>query len=247
MSNHIFFTDSFGCNYVLVEPQTFTMGDASGKDMRAGPSHEVEIIEPFFVAEMPCTQGLWNGVMSHNPAKHQSNLDSFFQPVESVSFHEVKEMIDLRNQRKDDSTFLGLKGVWRLPSEAEWECFTRAGTTSHWSFGDDEHELSSYGWYGANSGAKMHKVKSKKANPWNLFDVHGLVSEWCEDHWDDSYKTKRTQRPLQSHSNQRVIRGGSWFTDGTSTTSYHRSYADEAKKSDGIGFRFVWEPTEAMQ
>lgn len=247
MSDQIYITDSFGFNYVLIKPHSFMMGDASGKDLRASPSHEVEITEPFFVAETLCTQGLWNGLLHENPSKHQSDLNSFFQPVESVSFDEVKKMIDFRNQRADDSTFLGLKGVWRLPSEAEWECFARAGTTGSWSFGDDEHELSTYGWYGANSGAKLHKVKGKKANPWNLFDIHGLVSEWCEDKWNDSYNTRRTQIPYQANSNQRVVRGGSWFTDGTSTTSFHRSYALETKKSDGIGFRFVWEPTEAMQ
>jgi formylglycine-generating enzyme required for sulfatase activity len=244
---HIHFTDSFGCKYYLVEPQSFTVGDGTGRDLRASPSQECEIVEPFFVAETPFTQGMWVGLMNSNPSKHQEHIDSFYQPVESVSFDDVKALIQMRNEMNHDIEFLGLQGHWRLPSEVEWECFARAGSTSVWSFGDDEHELSSYAWYGANSGAKIQRVKMKKANAWNLFDIHGLISEWCEDHWDASYDKQRSQMPFRNQSDLRIIRGGSWFTDGTSTTCFHRSYAPQGKKSDGIGFRLVWEPKEAIQ
>jgi len=244
---HIHFTDSFGCKYYLVEPQSFGVGDRTGRDLRASPFQECEIVEPFFVAETPFTQGMWVGLMKSNPSKHQEHIDSFYQPVESVSFDDVKALIKMRNEMNHDMKFLGLQGYWRLPSEVEWECFARAGSTSAWSFGDDEHELSSYAWYGANSGAKIQRVKMKKSNAWNLYDVHGLISEWCEDHWDASYDRPRSQRPIRNDSSLRIIRGGSWFTDGTSTTSFHRSYAPQEKKSDGIGFRLVWEPKEAIQ
>jgi formylglycine-generating enzyme required for sulfatase activity len=244
---HIHFTDSFGCKYYLVEPQSFGVGDLTGRDLRASPFHECEIVEPFFVAETPFTQGMWVGLMKSNPSKHQEHIDSFYQPVESVSFDDVKALIKMRNEMNHDMKFLGLQGYWRLPSEVEWECFARSGSTSVWSFGDDEHELSSYAWYGANSGAKIQRVKMKKSNAWNLYDVHGLISEWCEDQWDASYERSRSQRPIRNDSSLRIIRGGSWFTDGTSTTSFHRSYAPQEKKSDGIGFRLVWEPKEAIQ
>jgi formylglycine-generating enzyme required for sulfatase activity len=244
---HIHFTDSFGCKYYLVEPQSFGVGDLTGRDLRASPFHECEIVEPFFVAETPFTQGMWVGLMKSNPSKHQEHIDSFYQPVESVSFDDVKALIKMRNEMNHDMKFLGLQGYWRLPSEIEWECFARSGSTSVWSFGDDEHELSSYAWYGANSGAKIQRVKMKKSNAWNLYDVHGLISEWCEDQWDASYERSRSQTPIRNDSSLRIIRGGSWFTDGTSTTSFHRSYAPQEKKSDGIGFRLVWEPKEAIQ
>ena len=230
--------------YYLVEPCTFEIGDLNNQDKRASPSHTVEIKDPFFVCEKLVTQGIWFEITGTNPSKHQHDVESFFRPVESVSYQDVLDFLEKLNERYSNTVYLGMKGNWRLPSEAEWECFARCGTTSTWSFGNDEFELSEFAWYGANSGASIKKTGLKKPNPWNIFDVHGLVAEWCRDYWSPSYAEPRTQLPHISQSTSRVIRGGSWFTDGTSTTSYHRSYADEDKRSDGIGLRLIWEPLE---
>lgn len=68
---------------------------------------------------------------------------------------------------------------YRLPTEHEWEWAARAGTTSRWSFGDDEEELDRHAWHRTNSDLKTHPVGQKEASPWGLYDVYGNVSEWC--------------------------------------------------------------------
>ena len=66
----------------------------------------------------------------------------------------------------------------RLPTEAEWEYACRAGTTTRFSFGDEVDEKL------ANFGHKVGRTTAKGKydhNQWEICDLHGNVSEWCED------------------------------------------------------------------
>ena len=81
--------------------------------------------------------------------------------------------------------------VYRLPSEAEWEYACRAGTTTRWSFGDDESQLKHYAWYSDNTcdvgECYPHRVGTKRANAWGLYDMHGNVWEWVQDMYSHNY------------------------------------------------------------
>jgi formylglycine-generating enzyme required for sulfatase activity len=83
--------------------------------------------------------------------------------------------------------------TYRLPSEAEWEYAARAGTTTIYSFGDNEAAaFGLYAWYVFDSGGKTHPVGEKKPNGFGLYDMHGVgvgaglqpqLLPGCADRW----------------------------------------------------------------
>jgi len=105
---------------------------------------------------------------------------------------------------------------YRLPTEAEWEYACRAGTTTPWSFGNDEKLAEVHTWFKPNSSATTHSVGMKKPNPWGLHDMHGNVAEWVSDAYGPYPNAMRTDprgpAPIPNEP-KAVIRGGSWADD----------------------------------
>ena len=115
------FTDQYGSSYRLVEPGTFVLGDVESTGRpNEQPACEVNITEPFFLAERPVTQAQWADIAGHNPSKFQEGWSAGLRPVENISMTDVESFLEALNQRDAETTHLGLKGRWRLPSEAEW-------------------------------------------------------------------------------------------------------------------------------
>ena len=221
------FTNEWGGSFVLIEPGSFLMGDENGSKFEK-PIRKVEITEPYFIGARPVTQVEWTSVMGDNPSKFNQGWSAGLRPVEKVSWLDCMSFISKLNEI-DQSEKLGLVGSWRLPTEAEWEFACRAGTTTKWFHSNQDFDLDEVGWHAGNSGATTREVGQKKANDWGLFDVHGLVGEWCSDMW-------------YNDNLRRIHRGGSWFTESDATRSAARSSANVDRCSDGIGFRLVWSP-----
>ena len=70
---------------------------------------------------------------------------------------------------------------YRMPTEAEWEYFCRAGTLTSRPFGESTEFLSRYGWTWLNSDNRIHTVGELLPNEFGLFDVLGNAWEWCQD------------------------------------------------------------------
>lgn len=240
-----YFDDAYGGRYILVEPGQFTMGERTGNRSEQ-PPHAVDISEPFFCGERPVSQLHWATIMGENPSQFQDGWAAGLRPVEQVSWHDVEGFLEKLNSIDSESQRLGMKGIWRLPTEAEWEYLARAGTSTRWSFGDRDGDLNEYGWHAGNSGASTREVGQKKANQWGFLDLHGQVSEWCQDSASPNYNlhTNSQLAFINLENLRRVHRGGSWFTESDSTRCSARGSANMNLRSDGIGFRLVWQPLE---
>lgn len=134
---------------------------------------------------------------------------------------------------------------FRLPTEAEWEYACRAGTTTHYSFGDDVAQLDDHAWFNrtAEKNGKIgsRPVATKRANPFGLFDMHGNVWERCEDYFDPKwYRNSPATDPVGPPiGSNRMVRGGGWhYYDLHARCAYRNNYAPTARTAS-TGFRVV--------
>ena len=131
-----------------------------------------------------------------------------------------------------------------MPTEAEWEYASRAGSTNRFSYGDDPGytQLANYAWYNANSGSTTHAVGGKLPNRWGLFDMSGNVWEWCSDGYGNYPGGSVTDPQGPSSGSYRVLRGGGWNIGGEQCRSAYRRYSLPSGRGYGIGFRVVLAP-----
>jgi len=146
----------------------------------------------------------------------------------------------------------------RLPTEAEFEYATRAGTqTTYWwgnstpgtrkvaNVADEFLNEKDPGWVimeGYNDGyERTAPVGSFEPNPFHLFDMTGNVSEWTADWFDADYygKGKSPDRNPTgpSRGQYRVARGGSWSDGPDYVRSAYRLRDTPPNRNDDIGFR----------
>ena len=133
-----------------------------------------------------------------------------------------------------------------MPTEAQWEYACRAGSKTRYCFGDDASKLDEYAWYGQVSGGKTHPVGEKKPNAWGLYDMHGNVSELCQDWYDDAYYAKSpTDDPTGPPTGScRVGRGGSWFDDARYCRSAYRGGHGPGDRDYDLGLRVSLVPAD---
>lgn len=205
------------------------------------PVHPVILTRPFYMATTEVTVGQFkrfveatgykttaetsgSGIVGFDPLddeKRDRPVRSFLQdpkytwmapgfdqndshPVVGVSYRDAKQYCRWLSDQEN--------ATYRLPTEAEWECVCRAGTTTPFSFGADYRgiihrhaNLGNVELEKAFPGRVMLQwlvdiendpddgnvftasVGSYEPNPWGLHDLHGNVWEWCEDNYLDTF------------------------------------------------------------
>ena len=135
--------------------------------------------------------------------------------------------------------------AYRLPTEAEWEFACRAGTTTTYSFGEDESLLSRYAWTKDTGGHTTHPAGSKLPNPFGLHDMHGNVVECCSDRYAPypSGGGAVTDPTGADSGSWRVGRGGSWFYGAGSCRSASRGRGIPSDRLNRNGFRVACVPS----
>ena len=186
------------------------------------------------------TQAQCENIMGENPS-HFKGED---RPVETVSWNDAQAFLKKLNANPSHSPLNqgGQRGVFRLPSEAEWEYAARAGTQTAYAFGDDPNQLGKYAWFDDNSGNETHSLGQKKPNGFGLYDMHGNVWEWVADTWHDNYTGAPNDGSIWGKlgdKKAKVLRGGSWNYNPNNCRSAHRNRPGPDLRDSSIGARVV--------
>jgi len=240
------FKNSIGMEFVRIPSGTFMMGSPINEKDRSldeGPQHRVTISRDFYMGKYEVTQGQWKEVMGNNPSGFSDCGNDC--PVENVSWDDAQEFIKKLNA--------GGEGIYRLPSEAEWEYAARAGTTTPFGIGNGNNLSSNEANFNGNfpygnaaKGKYLEKTISVgrySSNAWGLYDMHGNVWEWVQDWYSkDYYAGSPAVSPTgPSVAARRVTRGGGWFENGNNLRSAFRESYTPSNRLNGLGFRLIKE------
>ena len=256
-------TEETGLVFVLIPGGKFWMGaqnkpGAQNHDPQAasdeGPVHQVEL-SAYFLSKYEMTQGQWARIAATNPSYYKPPgglAPSLLHPVEQVSWPMCFDLLE----------DLGLS----LPSEAQWECGARGGTSTAWWTGQERESLRGKvnladqtakkagahwsainDWPDLEDGSVAHcAVGQYSANSFGLHEVAGNVWEWCLDGFDQGFygkKSGKDPRSPWSGSSSRVIRGGSFNDAASNARSANRSRHPPGFRDSNLGLR----PSRALR
>lgn len=162
--------------------------------------------------------------------------DKMDHPVTCICFHDIEAYC-----------------AWakvRLPTLDEWEVATRAGSSTHYFWGNSRKPLKQYAnvWHGrdhlvadtADPWLRTSPVGTYAPNPWGLYDVYGNIFEFCADrpnYWaEDSLFA--------------CARGGSWWCSFASCSFFNSTDIGKVRKVasfSNLGFRVVELPHSGTQ
>lgn len=223
-----------------IEPGCFLMGSEDFEPERCpdeGPRHEVHIENGFHMGVSPVTQCQWTSVMGTQPWDGAPCVRNHpDHPAVCISREDARQFLKTVTRNG------GGKGIFRLPSEAEWEYACRAGAQTPWHFGDDEWRLDDYGWYFWNAwhvGLQYAQpVARKRPNAWGLYDMHGNVWEWCANRYAPYAAGVPSTAPTDG--SYYAVRGGDFNRGAPDARSAVRAAHLPQTRSSLIGFRVVY-------
>lgn len=232
---------------VSIPAGKFTMGCVKGRDDTVDggchsdekPSREVKIAA-FQLAKTVVTNQQYNCCVEAGACKKSENYNGAIfsepnHPVKGVSWHDAQSYVQWLSKETGKP--------YRLPSEAEWEYAARAGSKTAYPWGNQpSHDFMNYdGMQGKGRWEYTSPVASFPANAFGLYDMHGNVWEWVQDHWYDDYQgAPRDGRAWEfSGCVIRVVRGGSWFDGGGNCRSAFRYFYHASRRDSGCGFRLA--------
>jgi formylglycine-generating enzyme required for sulfatase activity len=249
------FKTKSGIEVVSIPAGFFNMGSKHGPEDER-PVHKVWI-DAFVMDKYEVTQAEYEKLGQLEAFPNPSHFKGPDLPVEQVNWPQAARFCNARSRHEglrpcynEDTGDCDFEASgYRLPTEAEWEYASRAGTDADYSFGGEARKLGDYAWFADNAGKKTHPVGQKKANPWGLHDMYGNVAEWCQDVYEKGYYQGSPQKNPRGPADGKeyALRGGSWKSAAEALRSSSRlaesaGFSDACLARDAIGFRCVRKP-----
>jgi len=148
--------DALSLKCIRIPPGEFLMGSPFYLVPRWQDEypHLVTLTKPYYLAEIPVTQEMYEAVMGNNPSPEKDPK----LPVENVPCADILKFCQILSEKNGRKV--------HLPTTAEWEYAARVGTSSP-PFNQKYKDQSS-------EGPKRNvplPVKSRQPNAWGLYDM----------------------------------------------------------------------------
>jgi formylglycine-generating enzyme required for sulfatase activity len=226
---------------VVVPPGSFTMGSPTsepGHSVDENPQHTVTIARQFAIGRFPVTFDEWDACAADGGCNSYKPSDEGWgrgrRPVINVSWDDAEAYVAWLSKKTGKS--------YRLPTGAEYEYATRAGTQTVYPWGD------AIGTNNANCHAcgsqwdarQTAPVGSFAANGFGLYDMVGNVRAWTEDCYHERYIGAPTDGSAWiegADCSRRVVKGGSWLLAPAFLRSAYRYWFTTDYRLNYLGFR----------
>lgn len=166
----------------------------------------------------------------HAPMINPQVIDRHDTPVTNISWDQAASYTRwLSNQTRE---------VYRLPTATEWEYAARAGTSSLYSWQEQQASNMANCDSGCNSewaglfGGKIAPIGYYQANAWGLYDTSGNAAEWVNDCAQFNDKNACVAR---------VVKGGSFNSKDKATSPAAMDQRPSNTVTRDIGFRVLRE------
>ena len=239
----------------LIDAGTFIMGEDQSDE-----HHQVTFSKPYYIGIFEVSQKQYTLVMGSNPSSrypcktgydyHIEYIEEPYNngkvgdsyPVWLVTYEMLRgESVGTQwptSSEVDASSFMGKlrarTGIgFDLPTEAQWECACRAGTSTIYSYGNEAN--GNYMWCSSNSSAELHEIGTRRPNSWGLYDMHGNIAECCLD-WEGVLTYGMDPHGILSGT-YRIVRGGTYsaYPSIESCSSFSRWRMSPKYTFDGGG------------
>ena len=252
-------TNSVGMKLIYCPSGSFMMGSPAGEGgcETCEAQVSVTISKGFYLGKYSVAQAEFKAVMGTTPWAGKPGVkEGDDYPATYVDWNDAAEFCRKLTTRESQAVRLPQGYVYALPTEAQREYACRAGTTTRYSYGDNNGDLGDYAWWGgivgdapgipgagnAKTEQYAHRVGQKKPNGWGLYDMHGNVWEWCRDAY--AKKLPGGTDPRVESGSDRVARGGCWALGAMFSRSASRAKYSPEYSSSGEGFRVSLVPAD---
>jgi formylglycine-generating enzyme required for sulfatase activity len=224
-----------GPKLVLIGAGAFEMGSMAHPEEQ--PVHAVTIAKTFAVTINEISDAEYRAYCTqpgHECPKQPWEGEK--RPVVNVSWSDAVDYAKWLSQATGQH--------YRLPTEAEWEYFARAGT--HGDFWSDKPLDLSQAYFASAAAAPETPAELSQGgfspNPWGLLHVAGNVREWVADAWLPNYDAAPADGSARTGADGlRVVRGGSYHDPLPKLRSAAREKLAEQTRDAYTGIRLVRE------
>jgi formylglycine-generating enzyme required for sulfatase activity len=218
---------------VVIPYGRFLMGSPPSEPSRDSDEHQHEVaIAPFAIGKYEITFEEYDRFVkaTNHPIPVGSGWGSGKLPIQGVTWFDAMDYAKWLSKQTGQ--------LYSLPTEAEWEYATRAGTITPFHFGNTIS--TSQAIYNNNKiPEKTFEVGQFPANAWGLHDVHGSVLEWTCSAYDAMYRGNELKCVNNLDSdNFGVLRGGIWMASPDWLRSAKR-FKQSSNWIVGAGFRLA--------